>query len=368
MTEALEPKLFEQVLERKFGWSTCFLCGCRLGKKNRSDEHVFPKWLQRKYKLVDERLRLPNGTTVPYRQLTIPCCRVCNTKHLHPIEKTMSQAVIGGPRAVKALDPWYIFIWLGKMFYGILYRELFLLWDRARGNKGTITTKEILREYRMHHLLLQSVRVPMQFVGCFPASILIVETQEPEDKRLSWDYSDDPQSMFIGCRMGSVGLICMLHDGGAQQAIFPRCPGLDIDVPHKLHPIQFREVLARVRYQGMLFNRIPKFVLWQSEEETKVTMNPLMGFNSKPIFDPWNQLLYSRVLATMTGAPIKLLFRAPDRAWTWLKTPAGTLSEMPLKQYPVSCHTTLHVATSAGSLGRSSNASGGDSPDRTRGS
>lgn len=168
MIKAREPKLFEQVLERKFGWSTCFLCGCRLDNKNRSDEHVFPKWLQRKYKLVDERLRLPNGTTVPYRQLTIPCCRVCNTKHLHPVEKIMSQAAVGGPRAVRALDPWYIFIWLGKMFYGILYRELFLLWDRARGNKGTITTKEILREYRMHHLFLQSVRVPMQFVGCFP--------------------------------------------------------------------------------------------------------------------------------------------------------------------------------------------------------
>ena len=309
---------FEAVLKRRFGRGTCFLCGCRLTTHNRRDEHVFPKWLQKQYELWDENLVLLNGTSIPYRKLTVPCCKDCNSKHLEPFEKIMARAVRKGPRAVRALDPYCVFIWLGKIFYGLLYRELFLPWDRTQKLKGNIAPKWLLKEYAMHHLFLQSVRVPMRFENFFPASILILETEEPKgDPTRAWDFSDNPPTMSIGCRMGKVGIICALQDGGAQQQL--HFPQLKKTLPPKLDPMQFREVMAKVRYMARLFNRIPKYFIMKGREGPyTVVQNPLQGYSSKPLFDPWEQAEYVKVLSAMTRIPVEHLFHPPDLVWTWL--------------------------------------------------
>jgi hypothetical protein len=336
MPKQSKTKFFEAIVERRFGWSTCFLCGRRLTERNRRDEHVFPKWLQRRYRLWDEKLILLNRTTIPYRKLTTPCCADCNSKYLEPIEKTMSGAVRAGPRAVRALDPYYVFIWLGKIFYGVLYRELFLPWDRAQKQKGSIVPKWLLKEeYSMHHLFLQSVRVPMRFANFLPASILILETEEPKgDPTTAWDFNDNPATMFIGCRMGKVGLICVLQDGGAQEQLF--FPHLKATLPAKLHPVQFREVMAKIRYQGMLFNRIPKYIITEdSEGNFTAIQQPLQGYNRKPLFDPWDQAKYAEILSAVMRRSIEDIFRPPDLVRTWLTAPNGRPVEMPLKRYPL---------------------------------
>src|SRR5713226_5139659 len=102
--------LFYAVERRRFGRSICFLCGRRLSPKNRSDEHVFPKWLQSRFSLWNQTLTLLNGTHIPYRSLTIPCCIECNTLHLSLIEDGISTATLRGHRAVAALDPLTLFL------------------------------------------------------------------------------------------------------------------------------------------------------------------------------------------------------------------------------------------------------------------
>ena len=72
---------------------------------------------------LDQTLVLLNGTTIPYRQLTVPCCRECNNEHLEPIESNVMAAVNQGPEAVEALDRKTLFLWLGKIFFGLLYKE-----------------------------------------------------------------------------------------------------------------------------------------------------------------------------------------------------------------------------------------------------
>src|SRR4051794_24050423 len=101
----------------------CFLCGVELSSDNRSDEHVFPKWLLNEFDLWDERLNLLNGTTIPYRQLTIPCCLTCNTYWLSQIEEKVQKAFSAGADAVEALDRVALCLWLGKIYYGLLFKE-----------------------------------------------------------------------------------------------------------------------------------------------------------------------------------------------------------------------------------------------------
>lgn len=75
----------------------CFLCGSPLSQDGTA-EHVFPKWLLEKYDLWDRKLTLLNGTTIAYRQLTVPCCQKCNNKYLSSLEMDMRDAVNAGLR------------------------------------------------------------------------------------------------------------------------------------------------------------------------------------------------------------------------------------------------------------------------------
>src|SRR5882672_7861173 len=182
--------LFHAVERRRFGRSTCFLCGRRLTSTNRTDEHVFPKWVQSRFSLWNQKLTLLNGTQIPYRNLTIPCCRACNGKHLSAIENTIKAATLKGYRAVSELDPLTLFLWLGKIFYGLLYKELFLVRDRKSGCKTAIADKRLLKAFSLHHLFLQAARLPFEFQAALPASLFIFKIDAPNDKRFQWDFRD----------------------------------------------------------------------------------------------------------------------------------------------------------------------------------
>ena len=100
----------------------CFLCQTAL-VDDRSDEHVFPKWLQQRYSLSDKWIVLLNGTRIPYRSLTIPCCVGCNTGTLSRLESVIGEAVAGGFQAFVKLPKETIYMWLGKLFFGLVAKE-----------------------------------------------------------------------------------------------------------------------------------------------------------------------------------------------------------------------------------------------------
>ena len=318
----------------RVGPKTCFICGCRLNQQNRTEEHVYPKWLQQRFQLTNKKLRLLNGSIISYRQLTVPCCKKCNGEYLQPIETAMSKAVRQGPQAVRELGEHRLFIWLGKIFYGTLYRELSLRRNLKTSSKRSIFSKEQLKKYASHRMFLRSACLPIEFRGFFPSSILILKTQELDDAHLNWDYSDDRSAMFVGCRMGKVGIVCTLQDGGVVKSHFPRL--LRSALSLNLHPIQFREVMTKVRYLGLLFRMIPKYVTFSDGKSAIVTQTNLTRYNNTQLFRPWNQREYCSLLSFMTGIPKEYLFSPPDGVWSCLTTANGNPQRMSLKRFPVS--------------------------------
>src|SRR5690242_11096441 len=119
MSQDSPPSLLFKPDERpRFGSDVCFLCGATLDVKRDSDEHVIPKWIQERYQLWDQKLHLLNVTTIPYRQLKIPCCSVCNSERLSRIEAQVQRACDAGREAVQSLSPLTLFLWAGKILYG----------------------------------------------------------------------------------------------------------------------------------------------------------------------------------------------------------------------------------------------------------
>jgi hypothetical protein len=308
--------LFNPETEPQFGRENCFLCGVLLNGDRNSDEHVIPKWVQKRYELGDQELTLLNGTKIPYRQVTIPCCADCNTKYLSKIETEVQRASDQGAAAVRALPPLTLFLWAGKIFFGLLYRERLLPWNRRNQNEGQIVSPQVLDEFRLHHQFLQAARVPMEFVPHIPASVFVFETLEPTNPKLRFDYFDLFYGMGLAIRVGKVGIVACLQDGGATKYAF----GQQYQELEKfsLHPIQFAEVTARIFYDLSRFNCVPKFMLAEGGGRVQVALSPLGGLSGRPLFVEWSKAEHAKFLARYTRVPLDVVLPEPDTLMSWL--------------------------------------------------
>jgi hypothetical protein len=294
-------------------------------------DHVVPRWIQRRYNLWDQKLGLLNQTELPYRQLTVPCCVDCNSYHLKPLEDSLHQTVDKGLSAVAALGKKLLFLWLGKLLFGILYKELLLFLDRSDNQSGTIVTPQELRAYDMHRLLLQEVRGVVRFNESHPGSIFVFSMQPLTDRSQEWDLCDFPERLFIACRVGRVAILGVLGDGGAQQSMEPIYePFMQMD----LHPIQFRELCAHFAYRSTLATRHPAYAI-HSRPPHEVIQLPLGGFSAKPLFDEWDWTTYFKFLSFYTGQKhVESVYSDTGKVVSWLNDGEGRPRYMDFRKEP----------------------------------
>jgi hypothetical protein len=310
----------------------CFLCGQEMGSE-KTDEHVFPRWLLRRHDLYSQRLNLLNDTQIPYRQLKVPCCPDCNNAWLSSLETAIQFAVEAGADTVRTI-PGPVFQWMLKIFYGLLYRETSLAIDRADPDKGVIVRPEVIEIYRMVHLFLQSVKLRFEFAGGRPFSLLVVPLHSYGDNR-DFDYMDSPAAGVAALRTRDVGIIMVLEDCGAQQPGFT-----DLEVMtegHRLTDVQFYQLFAMIRYRASLMQRVPKYTSLHIEgsNEVLVTCHPL----KEPIYREWQQREYAEHLAqvlTRSFSRITLedIFKAPDRVREFTFTEEGKFAPMDPDESP----------------------------------
>lgn len=324
----LSSRIYDPFEAMEFGQDRCFLCGCHLERDNRTDEHVFPKWLQHRYGLWDETITLLNRTHIPYRQLTIPSCTTCNNGPLSSLEKEISAAVECGFERFRALEPLRVFQWISKLFYGLLYKEAFLKLDRASRSPEKITSPDLLESLRMCHVFLQSVRLPVKFEGFVPWSMHLFQLKPPSDPRHLFDYRDALNSLTFGVQLGDIGVIMCLQDNGTHARVF--CDYFAKFENLKLHRLQFQEVMAKVFYKNGLLNRTPKYVTFIGDEhqETLVLTTPLQGFSSHPLYDDWDPRIYAQILSQFWGFPMEDVFREPDQVLSLLTDENDVFTEI----------------------------------------
>ncbi|GAB5491580.1 MAG: hypothetical protein Phog2KO_17950 [Phototrophicaceae bacterium] len=316
----------------------CFLCGLLLSDDNRSEEHIFPKWLQRRYDLFNMELDLLNGTPMPYKSLKIPCCKNCNGIYLSNMESRIQQAHDAGFEAFSKLPRILIFQWLAKIFYGLLFRELFLNLDRTNPADGKIFEVEQIKMYDIIHQFLQSVRMPFSFVSFQPWSIFVVRIlNSHKPSNFMWD--DDIYHAYFAIRMGEIGIIACLEDGGIQQKslqhYFKDASQL------VLHPIQFAELCAKFHHRRKrlnrgrtYFTRIPKNI----GDGFKVFMSSVGGLSKKPIFDEFNGEDYAYYLLhhlRIFPIPSNYILDNAPIGLTWIYNEEGKLCQFDIEMKTV---------------------------------
>src|SRR5690606_33236962 len=113
MTE--EPDFYRPLRQENFDGENCFLCGKKSDAK--TAEHIFPKWLQHKYDLWDQKLILTNFSPIPYRHLTVPCCPKCNNEDLSLMEEKFRKLLERSFENLSFQDELTIFQWTAKILY-----------------------------------------------------------------------------------------------------------------------------------------------------------------------------------------------------------------------------------------------------------
>ncbi len=275
---------FEQMT---FTYDRCFLCGEFLDEQNYSEEHIFPKWLQKRFDLWNKELVLLNETTIKYKNLKIPCCFNCNNIMGSNIEKLIEQGVSAGYDEFIKLDKKIIFQWLNKISYGMLFKELSLKAKLNDPSSDTIYKDEYLKEHKMQHLFLRSIISNTVFINN-PCSILIFKIDDYHQESY-WAF-DNPFLKTFFIRMNDVGIISHLMDNGYGEGFFMYLADMRELLSKTLHPIQFEELCAKFLYKSSLFYREPFYsTLFDDNNPHTIISHPLNG----DAFDEWDQEKYA---------------------------------------------------------------------------
>lgn len=311
--------------------SCCFLCGAE--SEAITAEHVFPKWLQTKFDLWNKKLDLLNRTTIPYKSLKIPCCSSCNNNELAQLESGVASVVASGYEACCRLDAHQWYLWVGKLFYGILRKEIQLKRDRTSISSEPIVPPKTLDYFSNLHLFLQGILGAHEFVNQSPYSILVCNLHNLGPGR-DFGFRDNIHNMTVAIRMGSVGVIVALEDGGVNKDSFGRYVAKVCG--RKLHPIQFDELYAKVTYQTYLIDTPVKYISSKNDADGSKALTEVYG---ELYIRDWSQKEFSELLKDhigdwlQEGGETTTWFAEPNLVPTWMIDHSGELLLQPLEAW-----------------------------------
>ncbi|MBP3840263.1 MAG: hypothetical protein J6D35_04810, partial [Chryseobacterium sp.] len=162
--------LFNPFEDLIFGEQFCFLTGELTTEKMT----VFPEWLMQHFKFDTDRIEMMDKSkTYVYADLHLPCTpRV--KKAFEELDVKIKEAYDKGYEGMSALDEQLLFLWTGRMVYGLLYYEMQYESNRMLKMGRDFNLSPMLRErFGNFHLMLQSIVEPVAFVGKKPWSIAV---------------------------------------------------------------------------------------------------------------------------------------------------------------------------------------------------
>ena len=285
----MKKELYNPFQKFSFDEKTCFLTGDSLAAE--STYPVFPTWIVNEFGLKGQSFKMLDESYKTYEQITIPCS--VEAKELFDkLDLEISDAFHKGVEDVNTLDKTRLFQWIAKWVYGIIFNEIKAgIKQQALANEPVNFSQALIQKFSNLHKMMQSIQHPTEFETVLPFSIFIFPVNNPEDY---FNYRDEINTLVFSLRMKDFGIIVSLQDNGASAKYHDEVLSLVAGKP--LHPIQFEEICARFFYSAYLFNRLPDYTIMETPEKIFIEPMPLVGVNSRPVFDHWQHKTYGQVL------------------------------------------------------------------------
>ena len=321
--------LYDPFTGMQFNQQHCFLCGAPT-TPGLEAVPVFAEWLMARYALHERQIKLLDMSIVRYQDLQIACCPSCRTRHVEPLEARVAHAAAQGLTGLRELDEKTLFLWLGKMFYGVLVMELLNeLAPLALPQYPLAENAQLFRRFQAFFQPFQALRVPMEYDDFVPGSIFLLEADLREDT-LPFAYDDDLSTITFSIKLDEAVLVACLVDNGIIRQAMRRVYD---DAHRPLHPVQLAEFKARVYYAAYLLNVVPDYyprTVHPGDEA--VVMDALIDDVTGEIFNPWENSGYAQSLLEMWKPwqiPLEEIMRDPAQPLSFLYDAAGQPRQVP---------------------------------------
>ncbi|WP_310396966.1 hypothetical protein [Hymenobacter sp.] len=278
----------------QFGPRTCFLSGQPVGPADTIP--VFADWLQARYGLADRPIQLLDQRTVAFRDLRLPASPAAQQR-IDALEKRVENAAAQGPAALRALGDDALFLWLGKMFYGIFITELLNEFEPLiKPQYPLAENAALVRRFQAFFQLLQGLRVPTEYADFVPGSVFVLEADPAEDVT-PFEYDDDLNTLVFSIKLDKAVLVACLVDIGLVGQAMGK---VYADAQRPLHPVQIAEFKARVYYAAHLLHVVPDiYPRAPRPGDTQLVFDSLIDDVTGAIFNPWENSAYTQTLAEM---------------------------------------------------------------------
>lgn len=288
--------LYDPFTQMQFTGHHCFLCGTRTTPVQKI--YVYPEWIIQKYNLGDKQIQLLDKSIRTIGDLTIPCCPACQTRHIEPLDDLIQGASEQGLAGWRQLEEKVIFLWLSRIFYGMLVTELVTeLNPLIAPEYGVGTNPKMLTKFQSFFFLLQALRVPIAFADFSPCSLFIVEAAPAADDR-PFELHDDLTTMMISLKLEHVIIVCCLLDNGLIKDALRKVWN-DVQ-DRRLHPLQVAEFKARVYYGAYLLNVLPEYFPRPVKPgDPTLVYDTLIDDITTSVFNPWENKVYAQTLEEM---------------------------------------------------------------------
>ena len=286
--------LFNPFDNLNFNSNTCFLTGEDLPSEN-EQVCIFPDWILDRFSLREKRFSMMDQvTSIRYEDLRLPCSSAVRDA-MSVLDEEIKNAFTTGYEEVIKIPEERLFLWMGKIVYGVLYSDLCLEISRSikrvKG-KDFKLSDGLKTKFAKFHLMLQSLMVPMEFKGVKPWTIRIVKLKYSND---TFNYKDEPINLNFSLGMNGFGIVTCLQDNGIiginQQDI------IDKISDNILHPIQFEELCARFLYANYLLKKQSQHIIEPTEEKVIIESLPMSDDPPGYLFGKWDDNMFAQVLA-----------------------------------------------------------------------
>lgn len=241
--------------------NNCFMCRIPLDASNRSDEHVFPQWLQGKYNLRTYRMSIPYDNKLSYGRYLVPCCKKCNNEKMSHWENHIKRALQEGYDGLVKLDENIIAWWLTKIYYGNIIKELTVRKEVKNPESDMITDISMFKNhYNNIYFLLYELFIETKFEGHKLYELYIFQTNGD----MEFDYLDDTYKDVILIKLNDIVILCSYISGDEVKATYEKY----VEALKKQEIIDYYQVLelwARMHYAKSCFHTI--YVLAVDDEQ-----------------------------------------------------------------------------------------------------
>lgn len=166
-----------------------------------SEEHVVPRWLQRRFELGNQKIRLPNGTFTQYKHLKVPAAADHNSS-FGQIEDRISRG---------RLTPIDLYLWCFKLHIGLIYRDTSLKANIKDPQSPTILNVD---DFEDQLILFRNMYRTWRHGGTFdpdpPGSVFVVDSPAPK----SFELFHCLLTGTVGVNIGRKFVLSFLWDQG----------------------------------------------------------------------------------------------------------------------------------------------------------